>query len=635
MTQGSKWTWELTDPFRSGSSGDFAKLFKNEGVKNPGAFGVGAPSEHATLMAREVIQNSADSAAEAQALLGDDMPEFEMDFEFEALEGEAKVSFVEALDLRAVAARANNPTEPGWRAKLGLDVDGTLAHLDDATPLRTLRIVERGTTGMYGPMEGAKSKIYMALISLGYTAKGEGAGGSYGFGKAGLIRGSATRTIIAYTAFLEEENDPGVTRRLIGMTYWGQHDLDGVSYTGFARFGDLRSDGDVWPFENEAADEMAERLGLDVRQPNDPDDTGTTFLLIDPTVSADDLETAISRNWWPALEDGRLTVTVSEGGRYLIPRPMKDPLLKTFVDAYHLATTDQDNPKPNQDRRVMNRTTFGARKLQVGALGLVAEPGGWSYESDQHEDGNDLEHRSLVALVRGPRMVVEYFDAGRSRPFVRGVFVAHDDIDELLRQTEPKAHDSWQTSLDEPGTDPIAPEVADSVLTRIRSHVRRFREQLKPPPRPAEDVRLPDLERLFGRFFSSEGRTPNRPAAQERPFSINLDQQLEATSATGVRLTGKASFALMPHVQMETADVEVQVSYRFVEEGGAGEEAELAVVSPEGFEEVGRTPYRFRGVLSRDRVTFAFETGEYPSDWTGRLRGNVVFASDVGSDDEH
>ena len=72
---------------------------------------------------------------------------------------------------------------------------------------------------MYGPFEGAKSKMYLALISLGYTAKAEGSGGSDGYGKAGLIRGSATRTVVAYTAFRERKDDPGVTRRLLGMTY--------------------------------------------------------------------------------------------------------------------------------------------------------------------------------------------------------------------------------------------------------------------------------------------------------------------------------------------------------------------------------------------------------------------------------
>ena len=134
---------------------------------------------------------------------------------------------------------------------------------------------------------------------------------------------------------------------------------------------------------------------------------------------------------------------------------------------------------------------MGGRQLRLGSLGLIAEPGGWSYEPDPEEGSGDTAQRSLVALVRGPRMVVEYYEAGRSRPFVRGAFVAADEVDELLRQTEPKAHDSWQVRVDE-ADDPGRLAVADAVLRRIREHVRKFRDQLKPAARPAEDVRLPE-----------------------------------------------------------------------------------------------------------------------------------------------
>lgn len=617
------WVWEETDPDRSGSSGDIAKLFKNEGVKNPGIFAADAPSDHATLMAREVIQNSADAAAEFIEEFGDDVPDFTVEFEFEALEGEERESFAEAIDLRSIAARGTDPSDPGWRARLGLDPSAALDHLDDGSPLRTLKIVEHGTTGMYGPFEGAKSKMYLALISLGYTAKMEGAGGSYGYGKAGLIRGSAIRTVVAYTSFQEQPDDPGVTRRLLGMTYWGQHELDGVSYTGFARFGARQAGGAVRPFENEEADEMAEQLGLELRAPGDLDETGTTFLLIDPTVSPDDLNRAIARNWWPALEDGRLTASVIDEGRILIPRPMKDPVLRSFVDAYHLATTDQDNQKPNQERVVLERIPLGARKLKTGGLGLVADPGGWSYDADPDEGEEEAAPRSLVALVRGPRMVVEYLDAGGARPFVRGTFVADDDIDELLRQTEPKAHDSWQTRLDEPGIDPAAPEVARSVLRRIRNNVRRFRDRLKPAARPAEDIRLPELERLFSRFFTAAGSTPVGPDPVPRPFSIHLEQRVEPVGVGQVRFVGRAGFALAHDSEMDEAEVDVQISYRFVEDGGIGEESVLAVDVGKGFELISEAPYRYRGILTRDRVSFEVSSPAYPSDWTGRFKADV------------
>jgi hypothetical protein len=345
--------------------------------------------------------------------------------------------------------------------------------------------------------------------------------------------------------------------------------------------------------------------------------------LIEPTVRADDLSSAVARNWWPALEDGRMTVTVTAAGSTTVPRPMKDPVLRTFVDAYHLATTDQDNAKPNQYRQSFRKAAFGDRQLSLGGLGLVAEPGGWSYEPDIGNGDENVQQRSLVALVRGPRMVVEYLDAGRARPFVRGAFVADDDVDELLRQTEPKAHDSWQTRIDEAGSDPQAPNVAAAVTKRVKDHVLKFRDQLKPDSRPAEDVRLPELERLFSRIFSSSSSKSGAPPVGERPFSITVEDRLEAAGGDLIKLVGKMRFALAAHHTDEAAGVDISLSYRFVEDGGNGEEAVLTIKAPAGFSMVTEKPYLFQGELTHEHVSFEFESAPYQADWTGRLKGDA------------
>ena len=150
---------------------------------------------------------------------------------------------------------------------------------------------------MYGPWSGDRSKMYLALNTVSFHAKRAGTGGSYGYGKSGLIRGSAVRTVVAYTCFREHEDDPGVTRRLLGMAYWGQHHIGDRSYTGFARFGHATGSEDTVPFKNEKADEIADGLGIPVRQPESPEQLGTTFLLIDPTVRPPGLVKAIERSW--------------------------------------------------------------------------------------------------------------------------------------------------------------------------------------------------------------------------------------------------------------------------------------------------------------------------------------------------
>ena len=628
----TRWLWEPTDPDRSGSSGDLAKLFKNEATKNPSVFGEGAPSEDATLMAREVIQNSSDAAVELSQDLGEEHTEFEIAFDFESLDGKGKVAFLDALDLGSIRSRGTSKKDPHWRSKLGLDADPAFTRLKGPLPLRILKIAESRTTGMYGPFEGAKSKMFLALISLGYTAKSAGSGGSYGYGKAGLIRGSAIRTVVAYSAFRERDDDKGITRRLLGMTYWGQHDLDGVSYTGFARFGEQKGNGAIRPFENEAADAMATRLGIDIRDPNDLDQLGTTFLLVEPTVDPTELSTAVARNWWPALEDGRMTVLITSKGKTTVPRPMKDPVLRNFVDAYHLATTDQDNNKPNQYRYSFKKAEISGVMLKPGGLGLVAEPGGWSYEAEVPGGESVVQQTSLVALIRGPRMVVEYLNAGQSRPYVRGAFVADEDVDDLLRQTEPKAHDSWQTRITGDSSEAAASQVADLVTRRIKEHVRKFRDQLRPASRPTEDVRLPELERLFGRISSPEGSRPDGPIASGRPFSILVDQKVETAGEGQIRLKGQVQYALSEHHAEPSVPVELSVSYRYVEEGGNGEEVALNVVAPSGFSQFGEEPYVAKGTLKKEYSRFSFESEPYPADWSGRLKVDALLGNDGDSE---
>ena len=39
--------------------------------------------------------------------------------------------------------------------------------------------------------------------------------------------------------------------------------------------------------------------------------------------------------------------------------------------------------------------------------------------------------------------------------------------------------------------------MAKAIIDRTKRNVNDFRKSLKPPPRPAEDIRLPELEKLF------------------------------------------------------------------------------------------------------------------------------------------
>ena len=210
-----RWLWERTDPGRAGAAGDLAKLFRNDPVKEPGLLAEGAPPRGATVLAREVVQNAWDSAIERReeyeqlSVKGSaptPPPDFELRFRYRSALRDEKRALFKLLGLGELQRRAR---EVGDRSTLGLrGPHHCFDETSSATPLTQLLIEETGTTGMYGPWRGAQSKLYLALLAVGYTPKATGQGGSYGYGKAGLIAGSKIRTVIAYTCFDERINDP-------------------------------------------------------------------------------------------------------------------------------------------------------------------------------------------------------------------------------------------------------------------------------------------------------------------------------------------------------------------------------------------------------------------------------------------
>ena len=635
-TKPSQWVWEVTDPRRSGGAGDLAKLFKNEGIAAPGVLATDAPPDTASLLAREVIQNSGDAARELRddrERQGSECPSFSIQFDFNDLVGEELSSVVSALDLAGLQEQYARAAAVDAIGTLGLARTSFLhGAKKNGHGLRVLRIVESGTTGMFGSFDDARSKMFMALVSLGYTEKGPGSGGSFGFGKAGLIGGSATRTVIAYSCFRPRSDDleggEAVTRRLLGMTYWGQHNIGHESFTGFARLGS-HQDGWVKPLVNDAADQLASQLGFEVREPDSDAKLGTSFLIIDPVVDPSDLKNAIERNWWAAIEERRFTPVIThtdESGQTtsFIPRPKKNPAIAAFVRSYEVATVPQDNKVEHEAVFNLGELPKRLGRKNIGKLGLVADLNGWSYAIDAENKIDDqVDHTSLVALVRSPLMTVQYFQPRGTRrpPYVRGVFVADDDVDDLLRQTEPKAHDMWMTSKDKigDGVDREAPEVAEIVLREVSAATRKFHNRIKPAPPDASDSRLVVLAELFREISRGDStEAPHVRPADEPDFLISITASQEpAGSDSFQRMKGNVRISLAEaYDEADEVLARIRISYRFVEDERAGAECSLElsenVDSPdeEGWVQV---------VVGRYETTIGIVSDAYPIDWSGRL----------------
>ena len=634
-----KWIWEIPTPLIATTSGDIAALFKAEGVDTPGFLELNAPNSDASLFAREAIQNSWDAARELKAerlKKRKSVEPFYLEFSFKEVHGFEKRSAIYALGLDEHTRQFRNATAgKGRHANLGLADPEFLSQLDDSNvPLRILTMSEHAGLGMRG------SRMQQALLRVGYTEKADGAGGSFGYGKAGLIAASSIRAVVAYSAFEATKEEPGVDRRLIGVTYWKPHKISSTEFNGWARLGKRVQDGAVisaLPFENKEADDAATSLGIGLRDPNNSRETGTTFLIVDPTISASDLCLAIERYWWPAMLDATegLKVRITDyDGTVIVPSvPMDDPDMRPFIRSFQIATKTQDAHGDNEAR-----ISLGSYKPQgsdtdyeLGQLGVIADPQGWSFP-----EGDEVDHCTLVALIRGPRMVVNYQTfRNLGIPYVRGTFVADAAIDDLLRQTEDKAHTKWETKK-LAGTDPHSSGVAHQVQVRLSDKVREFKNRFKKPaPRPG-DLNLPILDEL-SRLM--KGKKPKMPDPERRQVEIRLVTPAHVVPQSDGQLACCASVEfsvadwVWPIADQESVEVSVTLSIAFVEDEKLGDLIGITA-KPHGakfklsHEKSGRLV--FAGTLKPDQnVTFDVTSAAYSPDWTVRFTPTAAITDPV------
>ena len=596
--------------------------------KKPGFLARSAPGLNAYVMAREVIQNAWDAAHELRAPPPpppEKSSDFHISFNFRHLNGADKTRLTDALDLGAHAERLSHLD----RGQLRLADDLCLDRLGSADSLPVLLIEESATTGMYGPWNDPECKLYQALCTLGIGKDPKkGTGGSFGYGKAALIRGSAPRVVIAYTCF-NDPAEPEVTRRLLGATYWGTHTYEGKKFLGIARWGS----GDR-PLENEHADRAAERLGIPIRDPRNISALGSTFLLLEPTVQPKDLEEAINRSWWPALEDRTLGFHVSisrSDGTNITPRPSRHPDLAPFVRAYRHASPPFSKVGRSQTLR---RYEIGSRDRLWGHLALAVDLDDWSFPKDEGSDPDGQRDESLVAIMRKPRMVVEYLrkrSQHHQAPIIRGVFVAHERANEKLAATEPFGHDSWDHQGDP--ADP-ARKVARTVKDQINRHILDLQRSLRPNPPKPETGPLPDFDRIMRQILRGPGRPTPAPHPPRTVHIEAIKTRLESVDGGAIYTAGSARFGLTEHFLRRTDRGLVRVEVQFLlteDERTTGEEIGVTVTPPPGFVLDGRDKQCFSGVLDGENLHgFTFETVPYNAEWSGR----VVIAAGVVSEEE-
>ena len=605
------WVWLPSSPAGGVSGTTFTQALGNEGLTA------------AELVAREVLQNSWDAA---QFRTDKRAPAFKFKFRFAEYIGPEHSKIVKALGLSALLEQREGLRSD---ARDIPELDEVRDLLNPKKPLRVLYLEDFGTHGMYGdPKDFKSSHLYKAMYILGSTSKNteEGTrGGTFGFGKSAFIGASSVHTAVAYTRFAARKGDDA-TRRLVGFVWWGDHEIGTNSFQGRAMFGKAARvirDG-AEPLVDEAADEMAEQLGMTYRS-KEKSDYGSTVMLLCPTVTAEDLKLAVERNWWPALEDQLMKVVIETAdGTQLIPRPQSNKHLKPFLQAYGIARGLKKPGDEQIERLASTKWRADDKGLKYGDLALVLDTDFEPSESE-NDSGFGETNSPTVALIRGPRMVIDYKSFSSRLP-IRGVYIADPSVDNHLRQVEPPAHNSWEKNWSK-DLNKESKRVARGVMDRIRRSIKEFALEFAPPP-SSFTANLPLLGDLLSGLFGGKalGKKPkSKTGVGPRTDKLTLrtaqpDKKIQVLGTQQIYLKKWISVKIPQDPQWESATLRFTVTVSIAQETEAKKTNDFInvekIVPPAGFYKSDEDN-KFEGhVSSGQEFVFEITTVPYWKDLT-------------------
>lgn len=615
----TKWHWLVGNRYGGADGSSMGKMFRNRETLSDTA-----------LLAREAIQNSWDAARGLRKMLDRDVP-FSVRFRYVDYHGSRRLELIEALGLQELSQRRS------YIDSLTLPPGNILDNLDNATvPLRVLYVEDWGSHGLYGhPDLWDDSHLFLAMYILGGSKKLDG-GGSYGFGKSALERASRIRSVIAHSAFRPYGDDP-VTSRMVGFTWWGNHTVDGSKFEGramyaFANQEDGPGAGEMFdPYEDGASNELALTLGMSERDPSDNAQLGTSFMVVDPSIGANELVEELEKWWWPALEDHLFDISVvDEMGEVHHPKPAENPFVAPFIPAYHIATGQSVVSDVKKQRLASDKwRSVRDKGVAPGSLGLVVLE-----ETNPEKQLDSGDSKPIVALIREPRMVIQYKSYERRRVALRGVYVASPELDPYLRETEPSSHDCWDTNPSN-DVDPEATEMAKSVFSRISDAVKSMILEIAPPA-PQNNKSLSHFSSLLSGFLNDKKGTPPPPPPQGEPIELQMPGgHLPEVSGPGeVFLNTKFTVRLADRAPADTVQVEVSCAAFINEEESQGGTRWPARISPSGKKHgfTMNADGSWIGDISKaDKVTFTVETDPYSSMWTATLAPAVKRLAEWGN----
>lgn len=537
MKQGD-WKWKRLKADSGGSGRQLLNLFEESSLMDE------------ELLAREVIQNSKDSAATLSKMFSEgkvnlknlESPRFRMEFE----QAEWNKKSIEAVwDLLGLSKLQkfleNSLTNKQSNSKV------PHPELLSKNKMTVLKISDFGCTGLGGDLNNPKiSNYFRALVSIGITGgKQVNSGGTRGYGKAAFVAGSGVFTVFAYAKF-PAENDYPATRHFGGVVYTFDH-TDEDDLTGIGTFGDPESQiGEVIaPLRDLDADAYAKALGLPSRAGDDASSCGTTIVIMCPTVNLTEVLEATEKYWWPAILDGELEIDFKsndfEGIK--VPQPKSRTDLTPYFSAYDLAKKDRESIPPfeysplwpTEDRSALNKEAdqVSPKEYSLGSVGykIDARTG---FVDPESIDDESTSTNSWVALIRSTGMIINYEEMKfRKDPVVHGVMIASSDAEGILQAIEPPSHNRWFPHKKSPESE------IGKMLTWIEERLKRDIRDLKKKVQIPDDLkrkRIEILSKAFGELFKVKGKGsvwPPSPPKQTVHITWTKKAQLELGAAGG------------------------------------------------------------------------------------------------------
>lgn len=434
------------------------------------------------VLARETCQNSLD-----ERLAANGRP-VKVRYTLHELTGESLEAFREAILWNDLFPHYSAVSEGAGRQKVGRVVDAGVRDMYEKGRLVLLRVDDYNASGLIGDDYGDGKFAAVVRRQLESLKSTQGAGGSYGLGKATLWATSALGLVLINST-LSVPHEGRTERRVIGRLELPWREVDGRSYAGPAWFGrpDPDSPGAEVARSWWADEETVARLHL-TREIDEP---GTSFLIVgahdvatlddrssdvDDEASADDrdedtrnirrmhrrLVEALGRDFWAAM--------TGAGNRL--------PLLEVSVRSLRNGdvvmaeeNVDPSDGQPSRTRalRAHYEGTTVDRLTEAGHVAARSVPlklplsGGARGTFGVHQavllvtDGEDKDgDKNQVHSLRGNRMTVK--EAGvpnlplGTNPFQAVLLVGEaageaapfaKEAEEFLRAAEPPEHDRW------------------------------------------------------------------------------------------------------------------------------------------------------------------------------------------------